>query len=559
VKLRAFRSFVTLGSLWLLLLASGVALAAGEKDKEALKIHDSAMNDDYLSTEFGKADKKLRDALKRCGANGCTPAVVGRINMSLGTVLGVGLDKMDAAKDAFRAALKADPNAQLDKSLATPELTAAFNEVKGGAKPEKPEKPAGKAPGGDLSHTPVTEQSVNTPVPVYIEVPADLDAKKVTLRYKPFGGTAWKTIEMKKVGEGFGAEVPCDDVTTTGEIKYYISALDGSGSAIATAGTLKEPYKVMIKNEIEGEAPHLPGKKAPKACVDRANCPPGLPGCPEAKRGEKDVGGTCDTTTECKEGLACMNGTCVEDKDSPATGAGKRNLITLGVALDLMLIKSGERVCSGNAAEYACFYQDNGQQFYGDPSNAKNAIQSGFGLGGGRVLVSYDRQIFKNLGLAAGVRLGFAFGGSPGSDRAPPNALHDQAKSFLPFHAEGRVSYYFGGSLYEGGKFRPFAFVGGGLAQVNAGVPVSVCDRLDRDGRTPAPASDYNCPEGAPTGVGRDLDAYQITGLNFIGFGGGATYGITKNFGIAAEVKVMLMLPTFGVVFSPSLGPAVAF
>ena len=64
-----------------------------------------------------------------------------------------------------------------------------------------------------------------------------------------------------------------------------------------------------------------------------------------------------------------------------------------------------------------------------------------------------------------------------------------------------------------------------------------------------------NCDEGKI----RKLNAYQITGLNFIGFGGGATFGITPNFGIAAELKLMLMVPTFGFVIGPSLGPVFAF
>ena len=55
------------------------------------------------------------------------------------------------------------------------------------------------------------------------------------------------------------------------------------------------------------------------------------------------------------------------------------------------------------------------------------------------------------------------------------------------------------------------------------------------------------------------VDAYQVTGLGFVDFGGGATYWIVDNFGIAAELKFMIMLPTTGFVISPTLVPTLAF
>ncbi len=39
-----------------------IADAAGERDKEATKLYDQAMGEDYLNTDFAKAEKKLKDA-----------------------------------------------------------------------------------------------------------------------------------------------------------------------------------------------------------------------------------------------------------------------------------------------------------------------------------------------------------------------------------------------------------------------------------------------------------------------------------------------------------------
>ena len=582
---RPFRSFAAFSLTGILLLGlASHADAAGEKDKEALKLHDQAMNDDYLATDFAKATKKLNDAIKKCGKDGCSKEVLGKVYIALGTVQGVGESKLDEAKEAFLKALQADPKAVLDDSLTTPELTKVFKEAqkasgKGGesgaagaggedAGAEKPK------PSGDLVHTPPAEQLVNTPVPIYIEIPDDLDASKATVQYKPFGGAKFKPLEMKKSGDGFGAVIPCEDVTTTGDIRYYIIATDDAGAPVGTAGSKKDPFKVAIKNDIEGDPPSLPGKKPPEKCRVKEDCPPGLPGCPDPKssgpRGDKGWGASCEATKECKDGLVCLNGSCEEGKDdssggSKASGPGKKNIISLTGQLDMLLIPGAEDVCSGADPTYACFYPDSGKQFYGNPGkkSGTNGISGGLGIGGGRVLLGYDRLIA--YGFGAGARFGVALGGSPSSDESPPDTKGSykppaQALSFLPIHWEIRANYYFGGNGFEKGKIRPYVFVGGGQGQVNAAVDVSVCDLANKDGSSPP--TEQNCKldgETASSAEKRELEAYKITGLGHVDVGGGATYALVDNFGVAVELKLMFMVPTFGVVVAPTIGPVFAF
>lgn len=568
------------------------ALAAGEKDKEALKLHDQAMDEDYLAVEFDKAEKKLKDALKRCGDTGCSPAVIGKLHIALGTVYG-GSNKLDQAKQEFVLALQADPNAQLISGLTTPELTKAFEDAKKSAKPgTKPPKPTGggeepggeepgdKKPAGDVDHTPVPEQAVNTPVPVYIEVPEELGASKVTLKYKPFGATKWKTLEMNRVGSGFGVEIPCEDVTTTGDVKYYIIIRDEAGDPAAQAGTMKEPYRVPIKREIEGDEPSLPGKKPPRQCAEKADCPPGLPGCENTKgekRGDKGWGASCEADQECQASLICLNGSCEEGSRDGGGGdgkptAGKKNILGVNLQIDAMLVSSADNVCTqqGIANEaYYCFYPGSTEQFYGSPIAAQgtNGVQGGFAFSGLRVLASYDRELVK-LGqgtLGAGLKFGVVvLGNQPGAENLPPDppegdeALHLQAPSFPPIHGEARVWYSFLGPLFEHRKARPYGFLGFGVGKASAAVPVQVCDKYARSGETFIDPGDDNCDRSIPA-TRRDLDAYQISGLNFVSLGGGVVYGLTPNFGITGELKVMFMLPTFGVVFSPTIGPVFAF
>ena len=39
----------------------------------------------------------------------------------------------------------------------------------------------------------------------------------------------------------------------------------------------------------------------------------------------------------------------------------------------------------------------------------------------------------------------------------------------------------------------------------------------------------------------------------------GTTFGVYKGFGVKAELRVLFMVPTFGVVFQPQIGPVFGF
>ena len=604
---------------------AGDALAANN-DAEANKLYDAAMNEDYLNVELAKAETKLKDAIKKCGKSDCSPAVLAKVQLGLG-VIHFANNKPDLAKEAFVAGLKADSSAALDPTFKGAEIDKLFDEAKksagGGAAAAGGSSGTGGSagtggdgggtskPGGDLKHTPVSEQQVNTPVPIYIEVPSDLGVNKVTLRYKPFGATNWKPLDMQKVGDGWGIEVPCSEVTTTGDLKYYITADDDAGT-VATAGSRNEPYKVTIKNEIDSDPPTLPGKKAPKQCASSTDCPPGFPRCVDAQCGGDDDcntglyckksedgdgtckrkssegkpwGSSCGESSECGDGLACVDGSCQEgkkdDDDKKPAGNKKLNMISLEGGLDLLLIGSRELVCSGtkdgaalagdgsNASDgsYVCFYKDGGErtgQFYGEPDNnatGTNGIAGGFGMAGGRIGVGYDRQLTQNLNLTLGVHLGVAFSDFPSSPNPPtgeqPKLGHSQANPFMPFWVEGRAGYNLFGGWVEPMKFKPYAYVGFGFGQVNAGVPVSICDKRDKEGdRLPSNTSTNNCPSGSEY---QEVNAYQITGLDYVPIGIGSTFGLWKGLGVKAELRVLFMLPTFGVVFQPQIGPVYAF
>src|SRR5262249_3111666 len=100
--------------------------------------------------------------------------------------------------------------------------------------------------------------------------------------------------------------------SATGDLSFYVQATDSSGDVVAVSGTRNAPNKVAIKNQIEGEPPHLPGKPAPAKCLDSGDCPPGFP-CEKKKKkagGGRGWGDACQKDSQCTEGLACKNGQC---------------------------------------------------------------------------------------------------------------------------------------------------------------------------------------------------------------------------------------------------------
>lgn len=651
------------------------------QEEQAQALYDDAMDNDYLNTKFDDAVSKLNKGVKQCGKK-CSKTLLGKLHVALAVVFGAGKGDTKQAKAEFEKAFKADKNAKPLDLYFTDELKRLYDAAKksaasggdedegseGGDEPvvkKKPkgddegdsEKPSGDdegdeapkkkkkkpkgddegedaAAGGSVDWTPPSEALVNTPLPIFIPVEEGLGAESAKLRYKPFGESKWLAVTMKKMKDGFGAVVPCAQVTTTGKLKLYIFLKDGSGEPVAQAGSAKAPLEVSIKNQIDGDQPSLPGESAPKKCSS-VECPPDFPGCGDAKpaageRGNKGWGASCDKTEECQSGFACVSGSCEQssesgggesgggESDGESGGEGEsdgespkpkgkvalpQHLVTLGAQLDVLFLSSTDDVCgsidgvNGSLTtydNYACFNPDGGGEFLGKPLAGKfNQIQGGGTLADVRLLVGYDFNFGsvseKLQGLTAGVRAGYGFGGSPsvgdaadrffectkqpGQGDANPGTpdtyegvcRENTASDFMPFHAELQLKWFPLETIAPPKSLmtpRPYVFTGFGVGQVNGGVPVDVCDSVDTAGNPLDPksvsAEDSNrC--GGPAVRRSGIEAYQITGLNFIPVGIGAILPIHKNVGINVEMKTMLMVPTFGAVLAPFIGPVGMF
>jgi len=556
-------------SLSLILVSTGFLFsppnaAAAPKDAAATKLADEAINRDYLSANFTEAEKKLRQAITMCGSSACIPLVVGRLHRDLGVVLIAGLSKKDEGKQELAEAIRADPDVQLEKDLTTPEIDQIFKALKAGPLPA-PKTTTGAA--GEMVHSPPPEQRTLTAIPIYVELPDGVTPAKIIARYKPFGTPDWKTLELHRMGNGYGGEVPCMDVgSTTGEFLYYVQVTDGAGEVIGTSGTRTAPNKVIIKNEpVSGEPPHLPGRPPPSRCREAGDCPPGMPGCGKAIPRGRGWGATCQTDRDCGSEYWCKNGTCESgvrvDTDNEPQASGKycdsstdcdtgercsssrvcerapekakKVWLSLNIGQDFSFIGTQADVCGTKetlaAKQYTCIDKDdysyNGEPYDSAPGTG-NAINGGIDPATTRFLIGAELLVGENVTL--GARLGYVRGTAAG-------------RSLSVFHGEGRVAFWFGREPFSRTRVRPFLVVAGGLAEV--------------DNKFAVPIIESNLARGVyPT---QTLTVWRRSGSAFAGGGfgimiptGGAGQGVT------AEVKLVALFPDSGIALSPSIGYA---
>lgn len=602
-RTRTYTVFFAVIAALAVLFAPRLALAQDKKVEAAAKaLQKKAMEDDYLATEFAKAQEKLEKALASCGADKCSANLRALLHRDLGVVQIGG--KLDAAKGQQHLvdAVKLDGAVQLDPDLKTKELEAAWEAAKkaaaGGGTPGPGPNAGGGTPTGDFEHTPTTEQAYRTPVPIYVEYKGESKLVKVIARYKSLGMTEFKPVELKKMGEtGWGGLVPCADVQV-GTLQYYVQGFDANNDPVAVAGDRKTTYNVPIKRgKIEGDAPHLPNQPAPQACPDTGDCPPDFPGCKKGPGTGTEPTGKPDGE-ECDEDNECRSQTCSKKPNSSSgvcapkekKDAYKRFWVGVSGALDIAIISQQDDVCKlhprdvtyplpdqrrtlgndkdtsalpVNDAGYYCVKGDGSDYPFrptGDKGvqdaqarNENDAIvigkdsdkvrSSGTAIGNIRIMASFDYGVTPNI--LVGARAGVVLLTYPGE------AAGIDGKRFgAPIHLEARGTYLIGkDALAPGGGllpgFAPYVNAGLGISTFEAKVPngVAVAEKVDGNGQ-PDPKSGIE--------KSRQVEAWAITGPFFITFGAGVRYAVTPNIALMGGPRVNF---AFGNTLLPTIGP----
>jgi hypothetical protein len=574
------------------------AFAANPRAEAAALDALSKAEGDFLGMNYASGAARLDKALRACAPSNCSAATQAALLRDIGTMEFRAGDKGFATK-AFTEALKLQPNIDLNPSYDSPDLRAAWVEVKGGGAPVGPAAPpAPGAPGGappppsfqqptgDFIHVPAAEQKVDTPLPVYVEGGPN-GVAHVIVRFKSSEDSdeaEWNHMDLSRVGAGWGGVIPCAAVLG-GTLRYYVQGYNKDMDPVATNGDAKNPYQVPIRDELSGSAPHLPNRAPPRACHQAAkarpeavpsedretakeDCPPGMPGCGKAEK-DKDED---EETPKSDEDESEDKGTSRKKKHKEFS----RWWVGVSAHIDFMQVPSGTDLCRLHpvgmpGAPVATPAND--KHFYcTDPSGADfptralkdqnnqltplNAGQSNGGIvpGNFRIFATVDYAATGNLLL--GVRLGLVLGTYQGTPKSSANgygpaAVHDGYAWGQPIYGEARLTGLIGKDPLRKGGWAPMLFVGGGVSDFDA--HTSGDATLCAASAMPQPAECTNLQgmHARPTPV--HVDMWITNGPWFIDFGGGIRYGFSPHLGFIGALRINVSLGSNGPI--PTVGP----
>jgi hypothetical protein len=530
---------------------------------------------DYKAMNYGTAATRLQKALATCGTKRCSAGTRASLLVDLGVMQFKKGNKDDATK-SWTDAAKAQPGVALRPAYASGEVQAAFDAATsggggggaagggGGAGREGGGGGGGGGgqPSGDFAHTPPAEQAVDTPLPIYVEGGAD-SVVRVVVKYKGAGQSSWKRIDLKKLDSGWGALIPCADVTQ-GTLRYYVQGFDDSKEPVANNGDSRHPYTVAIKPSISGEAPHLPGKGAPDSCEKSSDCPPDFPGC--SKSGES-AGENGDENGEGENGEREE----AEGGGKKKGGPFKRFWIGLGAEYEFYSLPSGSDLCyedpntalPANKNNMYCTNQDGTDFPYRKTSlqNASICTQQLAAMGvcpgdlggnssGGikpanlRVFASFDYAVLPNL--LAGARVGASLFVYPGQ-----SAINDgRAFSLERLYLEARGTWIFGDNPLGDTSVHPLVLLGFGAAEFDAHTssPAALCP-----GAVASPVAPCTGGKGAVLGT---VNVWQTSGPFFFTVGAGARMAVTDSIALMAALRLNGSFGANGLV--PTFGPEVS-
>jgi len=121
-----------------------------------------------------------------------------------------------------------------------------------------------------LIHTPVDSAKRNTAITIMAELPPNVDADSLVVRYRKRGERRFRSAFMEPQGEAFVTLIPPHQVTST-SMQYFIEALASKGNAmkiVARAGAKGMPHIIVIEGGIKPPGIKGPGRvEDPNAVV----------------------------------------------------------------------------------------------------------------------------------------------------------------------------------------------------------------------------------------------------------------------------------------------------
>ncbi len=215
----------------------------------------------YNSLDFEDARKLLKQALDLCASSGLDKhPIKARTHIHMGVVL-IANKQPELGVKQFRKAIEIQPDIQVTKSLANPEILQAFQQATEGG-PEAgdtgggTEMPEGTPPSnagassaevaGDITLVPVSRGRKGKPVVISVTVSPDFTGyAKVVLAYRAAGLREFVGVDMRRSGNKFIAEIPAE-ATQGRVVHYYVEAESADESPLSANGSEQKPYAIYL-------------------------------------------------------------------------------------------------------------------------------------------------------------------------------------------------------------------------------------------------------------------------------------------------------------------------
>jgi hypothetical protein len=259
-----FLSFATLA-----LTFCGVAHAEDVKTINRVTDMNRKALEAYAASDFNRARQILKQALDVCNATGLDRhAIAARTHIHMGVVMMGGLNQRELAIKQFQRALEIQPDIQVTRNVASPDVLAAFKEASstmeasGGGDSEAGERPGGRvASSSGVIHAPVTRAKAGQAVLVTARLGANASsAEKLVLFWKGADDDDFTSKDMTRSGNKYAAQIPATAAKGR-TVSYYIEAQDSEGTVLASAGGEARPIAVALGA----------GKKCPEGDEDCAD------------------------------------------------------------------------------------------------------------------------------------------------------------------------------------------------------------------------------------------------------------------------------------------------
>jgi hypothetical protein len=378
------------------------------------------------------------------------------------------------------------------------------------------------------THTAVREQLWNHPVPLFIEVRADIAVDKVLLFYRSPAETDFQQVEMERWATGgYFAEIPCSMIQPP-RWEYYITVVDGSGQEVGTAGTAERPNRIVMSDDVD-EPPARPDGTSVAACNEDGTAP----GTVVQSSPDLICGGNtdraCAIDEDCPEEQVCIDGCC----GTPSVAEASARYRPVG-----LFVRLGGGVGGGFVSGTVTEPDWEDPLTHAVRPGPDGTAQTGelgvaMPLAGAIVRLEFGYHIVRQFSLSVLGRMSFPFGDE------------------VPWLAELRGTYWF----RFGGGHRVGVFLGGGVGRM--------AHRLDSVSfkQTNGNASNglTTCPDGTPERCKTFSPFWWSSGLGTIGFGAEYVFMIVRWFGLAGELAFNPMFPDFSFNIDFDLGVFFAF